>query len=170
MNNMKTLGAIAIIMGIIALFTPLVTGLSIAFLVGVLVTIVGIIRLVWAFQARSRGSMFLMFAIGVLTLACGIAMLSNSLFATAVLTILVAVYFVVDGVLELAAGLVYGFLPERAWLIIAGVISIIFGIVLLALYPLSGAWALGILFGIKLIFTGVIMLRVGAFPETKGLQ
>ena len=88
MNNMKTLGAIAIIMGIIALFTPLVTGLSIAFLVGVLVTIVGIIRLVWAFQARSRGSMFLMFAIGVLTLACGIAMLSNSLFATAVLTIL----------------------------------------------------------------------------------
>ncbi|MDQ2993986.1 MAG: DUF308 domain-containing protein [Pseudomonadota bacterium] len=158
MNNVKILGVIAIIMGILAMLAPMVTGLSIAFVVGVFVTIAGIARLVWAFQERTTGSMMLMIAIGILTLLCGVAMLANPLFAAALLTILLATYFIADGALEVAAGLSYPHLQQRGLLIFAGIVSVLLGAIIIAQFPLSGIWAIGILFGIKLFFIGLIMV------------
>lgn len=158
MNNIKLMGFVAMILGVLALLAPMVTGLSIAFFVGILVVIAGITRLYWAFQAQGAGAMALMFLLGILTLICGIAMLSNTLFAAAVLTVLIAGYFIIDGVLEISAGMTYRHLPGKGWLILSGVISLLLGVIIFAQFPLSGIWAIGILFGIKLFFMGLIMV------------
>ena len=52
---MKLFGIITIILGIPAILAPMITGVSIAFLVGLLVPAGGIARMVWAFQAGSLG-------------------------------------------------------------------------------------------------------------------
>jgi uncharacterized membrane protein HdeD (DUF308 family) len=162
MNKTKVLGFLAMILGVLALFSPMVTGLSIAFAVGILVVIAGITRLYWAFQASSMGNMFLLFLLGILTLVCGIAMLSNTYFAAAVLTILLATYFILDGVLEISAGLTYRQLSGYGWMIFAGIVSILLGILIIAQSPFAGIWAIGILFGIKLFFIGLIMVMNGS--------
>ena len=48
------------------------------------------------------------------------------------------------------------------WLIFGGVISILLGILIWKQYPLSGVWAIGILFGIKLFLVGLIMVTGGS--------
>jgi len=157
-KRMTTLGIVAIVLGLLAMVAPVITGLSIALLVGFLVVVGGIVRLVWAFQAGSLGEGILKFLLAGLTLVCGMLLVANPLFASGFLTILLSLYFIVDGVSEIAVGLG----SKRGWFIFAGVVSILLGVLLWAQFPLSGAWALGILLGIKLLFIGLIMIMGGS--------
>jgi len=52
-------------------------------------------------------------------------------------------------------------LPDRGWLIFAGLISVLLGILIMYQFPLSGLVAIGILFGIKLFFVGIVMVTNG---------
>ncbi|HYQ60620.1 MAG TPA: DUF308 domain-containing protein, partial [Desulfatiglandales bacterium] len=79
-NRMTLFGVIAIILGILAMLAPVLTGISVVILVGVLVLIGGIVRIIWALQAGSLGKGLPMFAIGGLTLLCGIVLLAHPLF------------------------------------------------------------------------------------------
>jgi uncharacterized membrane protein HdeD (DUF308 family) len=63
-NKMTIFGVIAIILGILAMLAPVLTGMSVVILVGVFVLIGGIVRIIWALQAGSLGKGLLMFAIG----------------------------------------------------------------------------------------------------------
>lgn len=65
-KNMTVFGAITIILGILAMMAPGLTGISVAILVGVIVLVGGIVRIIWAFQAGSLGKGLLMFTIGIL--------------------------------------------------------------------------------------------------------
>ena len=157
-KRMTTYGVIAIILGLLAMAAPMLTGMSIALLLGVLVVVAGVVRLVWAFQAGSVGEGILKFLLAGLTLVCGILLVVNPVFASGFFTILLSLYFILDGVSEIAVGLG----SKRGWFIVGGVISILLGVLLWMQFPLSGAWALGILLGIKLLFIGLIMLMGGS--------
>ena len=169
-RNMAILGVITIILGILAMLAPGVTGLSVAMLVGVFVIGGGIVRMIWAFRADSLGRGLLMFAIGGLTLLCGIFLVANPIFASGVLTIILAIYFVVDGICEIAASLQLK--PESGWgwMLFGGVVSILFGIMIWGQFPLSGAWAIGILLGIKLFFVGLIMITGGSMVRSAAVE
>ena len=161
-NKMTVFGVIAIILGILAMLAPVLTGISVIILVGVLVLIGGIVRITWAFQAGSLGKGLPMFAIGGLTLLCGIVLLAHPLFASGVLTIMLALYFILDGISEIVASV--RLRPESGWgwMLFAGIVSIWLGIIIWRQFPLSGVWAIGILLGIKLVFVGLIMLVGGS--------
>ena len=157
-NKMTLFGVIAIILGILAMLAPVLTGISVIILVGVLVLIGGIVRIVWAFQAGSLGKGLPMFAIGGLTLLCGIVLLAHPLFASGVLTILLALYFVLDGISEIVASVRLRPGAGWGWMLFGGIVSLCLGIIIWRQFPLSGVWAIGILLGIKLFFVGLIML------------
>lgn len=160
--NVTVLGVICIILGILAMLSPGLTGLSVAMVLGVLVFIGGITRIAWAFHASSLVKGILRLVIGGLTLACGIALIGNPLFASGVLTVLLAAYFIIDGIFELIIGVRIGTDTGGGWLLFGGVISILLGVMIWVQYPLSGAWALGILLGIKLFLVGLTMVTVGS--------
>jgi len=157
-NRMTLFGVIAIILGILAMMAPVLTGMWVIILVGVLVLIGGIVRIIWALQAGSLGKGLPMFAIGGLTLLCGIVLLAHPLFASGVLTILLALYFVLDGISEIVASVRLRPGSGWGWMLFGGIVSIWLGIIIWRQFPLSGVWAIGILLGIKLFFVGLIML------------
>ena len=159
---MTTLGVIAIILGFLAMLAPMLTGFSIAILLGILVLVAGLIRMIWAFRAGSLGKGLLALVIGALTFICGIVLVANPLFAAGVLTILLASYFIVDGIFEIAAG--FQVRPGKGWgwLLFGGIVSVLLGILIWRQFPLSGIWAMGILLGIKLLMVGLIMVTGGS--------
>ncbi len=161
-SGMTAFGVIAIILGMLAMLAPGLTGLSIAMLLGFVVLIGGIVRIIWAFQAGSLGKGLLVFAIGGLTVLCGIALLANPLLAAGVLTIVLAVYFVLDGVVEITAGVQIRPQPGWGWLVFGGIVSILLGVMIWRQFPLSGPWAMGVLLGIKLFFVGLVMVTGGS--------
>jgi uncharacterized membrane protein HdeD (DUF308 family) len=48
------------------------------------------------------------------------------------------------------------------WILFGGIVSIWLGVFIWRQYPLSGAWAIGILLGIKLLLVGLIMFMGGS--------
>jgi len=161
-KKMTIYGVIAIILGILAMLTPAVAGTSVLVILGVLVLVGGIVRIIWAFGSGSVGKGLLMFAIGVLTLLCGIGLLANPLFASGVLTIMLAVYFVLDGIFEIGAGFTRRPGSGWGWMLFGGIVSILLGVIIWRQFPLSGMWAIGILLGIKLLLVGLIMVTAGS--------
>ena len=161
-NRMRIFGVIAIILGILCLLAPVLTGVWTLTLMGLLVLAAGIVRMIWAFQAGSFGKGLLMFAIGGLTLLCGIALVGNPLFASGVLTVILAVYFIFDGMSEIVGGFRLRPGSGWGWMLLGGIVSVLLGIMIWAQFPLSGVWAIGILLGIKLFFVGLIMVMGGS--------
>jgi uncharacterized membrane protein HdeD (DUF308 family) len=96
-RRMTAFGLISIVVGIASIAAPLVTGVSIVVTVGIFVIAAGILRMMWAFGAGSFGSGMLAFAIGGLTLLCGLSLVSDPIFAFGFLTVLIAIYLLVDG-------------------------------------------------------------------------
>jgi uncharacterized membrane protein HdeD (DUF308 family) len=47
-------------------------------------------------------------------------------------------------------------------MLFGGIVSILLGIMMWRQFPLAGAWAIGILLGIKLFFVGLIMVTTGS--------
>lgn len=161
-KKMTILGVVAIILGVLAMLMPVLAGASVVLFLGVLVLAAGIVRMIWAFGSDSVGKGMLKFAVGVLTLLCGIVLLANPLFAMGVLTIMLAIYFVADGIFEIVAGIKRRPGLGWIWMLFGGIVSILLGVIIWRQFPLSGIWAIGILLGIKLFFVGLIMIMAGS--------
>jgi uncharacterized membrane protein HdeD (DUF308 family) len=67
---------------------------------------------------------------------------------------LMAIYFIVGGMFEVIAPL-FMRLPDTGWHALNGVVSIVLGVLVLAQWPISGLWAIGLFVGIDLLFHGI---------------
>lgn len=156
------LGVLLVIFGMIAIGSPLITGVAVAVTVGVLVLVSGICQLVLAFRARSWGSGILAFALGLLTLIAGGFMLGRPVGTLKFLTLVLAGWFVVSGVFEI----IYAFdlrpLRGWGWTLFSGIVALLLGLMIWRQWPLSGALALGVLVGIKILFSGWSAIFLGA--------
>jgi uncharacterized membrane protein HdeD (DUF308 family) len=160
-KNTKTFGIVTMILGILSILAPMVIGFSISILVGILVLLAGIMRMMWTFQTSSISNDFFGFIFGALTFICGLALVSDPILASGFLSIMLAIYFIFDGIFEIMAAFRLRPMSGWGWLLFAGSTSFLLGLMIWQQYPLSGAWAIGILLGIKLFFVGIIMISVG---------
>lgn len=158
--NMKWMGILTMIFGILAMMMPYITGQSVLMLIGFLVMGGGILRMIWAFQSGSLGKGVLVFAIGVLTLLAGFWIVTEPFIAAGALTIVLSVYFLVDGIAEIIAS--FSLAEGKGLLLLDGVVTLGLGVLLFMGFPFSGPLAVGILLGIKLLFAGVMMLTLGS--------
>ena len=161
-RRLTILGIAVVILGTLSLLAPLMTGLTISVLVGVLLLAAGVARMVWAFGAGSFGRGLLAFLIGALSVAAGLLMISQPLLGLATIALVLAAYFVVDGAVEIAAAFSARPRSGWGWLLAGGIASLLLGIFIYAQWPLSGIWAVGVLVGIRLLFAGWGMIGLGA--------
>ena len=152
------IGVIVLLMGFFAMGSPLIAGLSVTLMVGVMLIIGGIAQLVFAIKSRSG---IFAIIIAVLMAIVGGYMISNPAAALASLTIFLAAYLIVSGIFE--ALLAFQVKPAKGWgwELFNGIISILLGAMIWNQFPISGAWAIGILFGVKLLFSGWTLITFG---------
>ena len=160
-RDLLLLGIVTIILGCLAIAAPLITGLSIAVLVGVVVLVGGIARIVWGFRAGGPGKSLMSFALGGVTILCGVALVTDPVLASGFLTIILGLYLVLDGVLEIATAFVRRPTSGWGWLLVGGILSCVLGLLIWRQFPLSGAWAIGVLLGVKLLIVGILIIGVG---------
>ncbi len=152
------IGAILSLLGFFAMGSPFIAGLSVSLMVGFIFIAGGAGQLVFAFQTGKR-----MFDIilAVLTVVVGVYMVMNPAAALGSLTIFLSAYLIVSGIFE--ALMAFQTRPVKGWVwaLFSGIISVLLGIMIMSQYPLSGAWAIGIIFGVKLFFSGWTLLMFG---------
>ncbi len=152
------LGGVMVLVGFLSMGSPLVAGLSVTMMVGIMLIIGGIGQLVFAIKA---GTGLFSMIMGVLTIILGGYMLSNVGEALASLTLFIAIYFVVEGIMEVISAFQLKPASGWGWALFSGVITVLLGAMIWNQFPLSGAWAIGTLVGIKLLFSGWALLMFG---------
>jgi uncharacterized membrane protein HdeD (DUF308 family) len=125
-----------------------------------------------AVNAKSKASVVwgvVVLILGILAmmapLAAGkfvVVMVGVALLVLAYLTIILAAFFLVDGIFTVISG--FGIRPDAGWgvTVLGGIVSIILGWMIWSSWPVSGAWAVGLLVGIRLLFTGWAMIILGS--------
>jgi len=155
------LGVLTGILGVLAMISPMMAGMTVSVMVGILLIIGGIARTIFAFKAQSWGKGILAFVLGVLTLLAGLVMVFRPVLGLTSLTLVLAAYFFVDGIFEIFEAFDLKPLKGWGWMLFGGIVSVLLGFLIWRQWPISGAWAIGILVGIKLIFAGVAMIAIG---------
>ncbi len=155
-------GVLTIVLGVFAMGAPLVTGLALAVLIGISLVAAGLMQSIYAFQAGSIGKGVLRLLFGGVTVLAGLTIAGQPGIALATLTLILAIYFVVDGVTTLIASTAVAGGQGKGLIIFNGIVTLVLGIMIWRGWPVSGAWAIGILVGIRLIFSGMTMMALGA--------
>lgn len=147
-------GILVVVAGILALLSPLVAGLAIAIAVGVLLIASGVSRLFLAFRMGSFGHGLMVFLLGALAIVIGGYMISRPGMALGTLTLVLAVYFAVDGVFQVLWAFRLRPIKGWGWALFSGIVSLALGVMIWRQFPVSGVWAVGTLAGIQMVFGG----------------
>ncbi|HZZ91306.1 MAG TPA: HdeD family acid-resistance protein [Usitatibacter sp.] len=154
-------GVAALIFGVLAILLPGVTLLVLVALFAAYALITGIAEIVAAMRARREHRGWgLLLSLGIVAVAAGILAVVYPGITAFMLVILMGVNAIFTGALDIAIAIRLRRVIRNEWmLILAGVVSLVFGVLVLA-YPAGGALALVWLVSFYAIVTGVLFIAL----------
>lgn len=155
------LGAIYLVAGVIALGSVVTATVVSVFVVGIMMIVAGVGEVIGAFQIKSWGRFLLWALIGVLYIVAGFVTFQNPLLAAALLTFILGIALVVSGVVRI--GVAFSVRKEQSWVWVAisGAVTVLLGLMILARWPVSSIYVLGVFLGVDLILAGVGWIGLG---------
>jgi len=84
-----------------------------------------------------------------------------------ILTLLIGAFFLVAGLFQLITPFVVS-LPDWGWHALNGLITLVLGILILAQWPVSGLWVIGLFLGIELVVYGAAWIAVALRLRSAG--
>ena len=148
-------GILMFICGILAISLPLASSIGIVIVLAWVILFAGIAHLFFAFQSHSIGGVLWQVLLAILYGIAGVYMLMNPLLGVLTLTLILAVFFLFEGILEIVLYFRIRRVPFAGWVLFDGIITLILGALIWAQWPSSAVWAIGTLVGISLIFSGI---------------
>jgi uncharacterized membrane protein HdeD (DUF308 family) len=161
-------GLLTIVLGAIVLAWPGPTILVASTLFGVYLLLSGLAELFAAFTLpRSAATRVMLFISGALSLVLAILSFRHfgDAYAVLLLSLWIGISFIFQGVSGIAAGISESDLPGRGWYIVAGIISMLAGVVVLV-WPFDSIAVLTLAAGIWLVIIGIAQI-VQAFHTRK---
>jgi uncharacterized membrane protein HdeD (DUF308 family) len=157
------LGILLIFVGSLAIIYDVAATLISVLFFGWLLIAMGAIEAMQSFWQPKWGGFFLHLFVGILAVVVGFHLLTSPGAGALVLTFVMAVYFMVIGIIRIITAVAMRF-PSWAWVLFSGIISFILGVLIKQQWPYSGLWAIGLFIGIDMIFSGwsYVMLSLAA--------
>ena len=120
----------AIIFGLIALFSRSPPHSALAIVIGAYAIVNGVFDIIEAIRHRGSSSMVLRIVLGVVSILFGILVLVWPGISLAILVIMVAIWAIMIGILQIVSSVGHRAVPNSGWVwgIIGGALSILFGI------------------------------------------
>jgi len=157
------LGVVLIVLGVVALWTPLVMTLTTVMLFGFLLIVGGGAEIVSAFWASKWSGFFLHVFSGVLHAVVGVIMIDQPGLTAAGFTLMLAMFLMVGGLVRIIVSVVHHF-PQWGWVLLNGIVTLLLGILIWRNWPEVSLWVIGTFVGVDLVFNGWswVMLAVAA--------
>ncbi len=157
------LGLVLIGIGTFAVATStFVTLVSMIFL-GTMLLVSGVIQIAYSFWMRKWGGFFVSLLAGILYTTVGAMLAIHPAESALSITLLLGAFYIVGGIFRIVASLMTRF-DQWGWAFFSGVVKLVLGFLILAGWPATGLWVLGLFIGIDLIFFGWfwVLLALGA--------
>ena len=155
-------GIILVVLGLIAIVVPPIATLAVELLFGWLFLLSGVVGLITTFWMRDAPGFWWSLLSGVLGIAAGIVLLVWPLSGVLSLTLVLIVFFTIEGIASIMYALEHKRELSGRWgfMLASGIIDLIIAAIILFGLPGSAAWALGLLVGINLAFGGAALIAM----------
>jgi uncharacterized membrane protein HdeD (DUF308 family) len=155
-------GIVLVVLGLLAIVVPPIATLAVEILVGWLFLVSGVMGLITTFWMRQAPGFWWALLSAVLGIGAGIVLLAYPLSGVLSLTLVLIVFFVIEGV----ATIMYALEHKRelsgrwGWMLASGIVDLILAGIIFAGLPGTAAWAIGLLVGINMIFGGSALIAM----------
>ena len=146
--------------GILAIALPLATSIGVVLILACLLVFSGAFQFIHAFRSHGAGSIAWKLLVAVLYLAAGLYFVMHPLLGVASFTLVLACFFVAEGVIDLAVYFANRSAQGAGWILFDGIVTLILGVLVWSHWPSSSAWVIGTLVGISMILTGNTRLMI----------
>jgi len=156
------LGVIFVILGFVGLGMTMFLTLVTVLYFGILILIAGVIQLVNAFRSRESANIAFHLLVAILYGLAGVVIIQHPKLVSAFFTAVIAFILIFQGILKIF----WGFRLKDAinswfWPFLSGIISLLLGITILAHWPVSGLWVIGLFIAVEMIFQGWTYIMLG---------
>ena len=146
---------VTFICGMLAIILPLTFAFGIALIIGCLVLVAGFAHLVFAFQTRSIDGFLWQILVSVLYGVAAICLLVNPLLSVLSLALILAIFLLSEGILELALYFCLRRFRHSVWVLIDGIGTLMLGILMIRQWPPATPEIIGALIGISLMLSAI---------------
>jgi uncharacterized membrane protein HdeD (DUF308 family) len=146
-----------IVGGIIALLYPILSSFAVVLVLGWILIFSGIVQGISLIGAQNVPHFWLQLVSVVLSVIVGVLLLRHPGAGLLTLTLLLIVFFMVEGISKLIFALTIRPFPNWGWVLASGIVGILLSFYLWASLPITAIWLLGVLLGIQLICEGAAL-------------
>lgn len=149
-------GVVMIVLGVLAVALPVAATIAVEIYIGWLFLVSGIIGLVAMFSAHDVPAFLWSLVTAALSVAVGVMLIWNPVAGALSLTLVLAAFFIAEGVFQVATSIAYRHVIAASWgwMLVSGISDLLLAMVIILGWPISAVWALGLLVGINLLTSG----------------
>jgi len=154
------LSVLMIIAGILAIASPFYAGIAVTAVVGWLLLFSAVLHLVYAFRGGRATAVIWEILLAIVYAVIGFYVLANPGIGLVSLTFAIAFFLFVEAILEFVLSYQLRQESGAGWLLFDGIITLILALLIWANWPNSSAWAVGILVGVSMLFSGISRVMI----------
>ena len=141
--------------GFAAIIFPVFSSAFFVVMLGWLLIISGVFQALTLVSARNTPYFLLQLISVVLAVLVGFLLLRHVGQGMLIISLLLIVYLMIEGVSKIVFALTIRPLPNWLWVLASGVLSVVLSILLWTSMPVTALWLIGLLLGVNLISVGV---------------
>lgn len=149
-----------IILGIVAIILPFYATLSVELVIGWILLLGGVVQLYKSIKTIKEPGGAISLAAAIIYIAVGVLMLIYPLTGILTLTLLVGIFFLLEGIAKIAFSFELKPAQNWGWLLISGIIALLMSGIILWGWPETALWVIGLLVGINMVFFGFSLLAL----------
>src|ERR1700747_1115644 len=123
-------GIVMFLCGLVAIALPLASSIGIVIVLAWVILFAGIAHLIFAFQSRGVGAVIWQLLLGVAYGIAAIYMLTHPLLGVLSLTLVLAIFLLFEGVLEIALYFRIRQVRHSGWVLFDGIVTLILGMLI----------------------------------------
>jgi uncharacterized membrane protein HdeD (DUF308 family) len=154
------LGALLVFCGTVAVIFPFLSSVAVIDVLAVVFLIAGVATIVGSFWTGKWSGLLVHLLVGILYVVTGFIITERPLMTILVITIFIAVSFIVSGAFRILAAMLIRF-PQWGWSLLNGAVSMLMGIIIYRHLPISAMWVIGLLVGLEMLFSGWTWIMLG---------
>jgi uncharacterized membrane protein HdeD (DUF308 family) len=159
-------GVLMVFAVLLALIYPFIASVAIVYLLGWILIVSGVLQGIGLIGAKDVPHYWLQLISVVLAILIGVLLLRQPESGLLVMTVLLIVFFMVEGIAKIIFALTIRPFPNWGWVLGSGLVGILLALILWANMPVSSEWLLGVLLGVQLIAEGAALTSLAWHVRT----
>lgn len=160
-------GILSIIVGFLAIGLPYVFSTILVQLLGAFALVSGVISFFVALFGHHVPHRIVSALFAIIRIGAGLALLIFVPAGIAALTLILSIFFFLEGISCIAGSLKMRNHSGWIWLFLNGVAALVLGGMVYTKWPNDSAWVIGLLYGINSLFAGLSLLTLGLSTSRK---